>query len=232
MHLALLTRPIFGAVDIGGRRLLAGATLGIAFALSFHLSFVGVAHGAEVILEGYGYSAVEAAESPFGSNRRAVQLPAGPAQGEVLPWMEPFWAALSAALGQCLAIAIWALPDRPVRSIRDRQTRRHRRYAVAHSLLWLGVFAMMSVRLATVYIALVFDGSIWRSIRNLPHIENPFTPLAAASALAILVLTLAPWQGLSLSYRCRWWPVLGAIAVATAGGVLLALGRWVFAGVA
>ena len=212
--------------------MIAGVLLGLSFAFLFHLTFVGVGHGAEALLESYGVSAIESAEDPFGSNRRRISLPAGPAEGSVLPWMEPFWAALSASLGQCLAVAVWAWPDSPIRSPRDRRVRRRRRYAVAHALMWLGVAAMVFGKLAHMYTGLVFDGSMWESVRRAPLVDNPFSVLGPASVLAVLFLALIPWQGLSLSYRCRWWPALGVVTIVSVGGVLLFTGRWAFVGAA
>ena len=211
---------------------MTGAALGLVFASAFHLCFVGVAHATEVVLEGYGYGAVLRTESPFSSGRWRITLPAGPAQGVVLPWMEPFWAILSAALGQCLAVATWALPERPSRSYRNRRLQRHRRYAVAHSLMWLTVAVLVSVRLASVYIRAIFNDSLWVSIRNEPSVENPYAMLAPVAFRFVLFLVLVPWQGLSLSYRCRWWPALGVVAVPLVGGVLFLVGRWTFAGLA
>ena len=208
-----------------------GAAAGAAFALSFHLAFLGTARAAVPIFEDGPTRYVERWSQPH-NRRSGREAPAlvGPAEAEEPRWMEPFWAGLSAALGQAVALAVWFAGGPPTRTIGDVRLRRRRRYAVTQSLMWVGLGPLVFVKLGELYVAVPYDMAIWASALGRPPFEDPFAFLGPAAALAILFLALEPWRGLALAYRCRWWPALGVASAAAVGAALFAVGRWVVVG--
>ena len=225
MNRALFGRPILNASEVGRRRLALGAFAGAAFALTFHLAFLGVTRVSVPIFEAYSPTQVERWREPSG-------LAPGPAEAEEPGWVEPFWAGLSAALGQAVAVAVWFVGGHPARTVRDRRHQLRRRYALTQSLMWVGLAPLVFVKLGELYVAVPYHGAIWASSLRRPPFEDPFAFLGPTAALAVLFLALEPWRGLALAYRCRWWPVLGVASVAAGGAALFAVGRWAFVGAA
>ena len=225
MHRAPFGRPVLSASDVGWRRLALGAFAGVAFALTFHLAFLGVTQVAVPIFETYSPTYVERWREP-------PDLVPGPAEAEEPWWVEPFWAGLSAALGQAVAVAVWFAGGLAAPAIRDRRRQRRRRYAVSQSLVWVGLAPLVFVKLGELYVAIPYHGAIWMSSLRRPPFEDPFAFLGPTAALAVLFLALEPWRGLALAYRCRWWPMLGVVCVVAGGAALFAIGRLAFAGAA
>ena len=222
-------RPPLSVAFSGERLVSDGVALGVAFALSFHLAFLSVTHGARPIFEDGPARFVERMSDPANARLgRDVPVLVGPAEASAPRWVEPFWAGLSAALGQCVAVAVWlagATPPRPTAH------RRRLRYARAQSLVWVGLAPLVFVKLGELYVALPYSDAIWTSALGNPPFADPLKGLGGAALLAVLFLALEPWRGLVLAYRCGRWPMLGVASVRLAAAVLYAVGRLAFGGV-
>ena len=207
-----------------------GAALGFVFALSFHLAFLGVAQGASPVFEDGPARFVERMSDPINARLgRDVPALVGPAEASAPWWIEPFWAGLSAALGQCVAVAVWlagATPPHPTTH------RRRLRYARAQSLMWVGLAPLVFVKLGELYMALPYSDAIWASAFGDPPFVDPFEGLGGVALLVVLFLALEPWRGLALAYRCGRWPFLGVASVGLAAATLYAVGRLAFGGAA
>ena len=220
----LQVRPALTTEAVGRWRLASGVGVGVAFALTFYLAFLGIAHAYVLAIDASPVEYVVRMEDPV--NRRPsrdVPVLVGPTTASVPPWMEPFWAGLSAAIGQCVAVTIWLTGGRIGES---RKLRRRRHYARVQAVMWVGLAPLVFVKLGELYLGVWYQGAVSASAFGKPPAEDPFGFLGIASVLAVLFLALEPWRGLALAYRCRWGPAAGAVSVFVLGAFLYSVGLW------
>ena len=217
-------RPAFTPEAVGWRRLGAGLVAGAAFALTFYLAFLSIALAYIPVVEGVPVRHVEMMEDPMTRRPgREVPVMVGPTSVAVPEWVRPFWAGMSAALGQCVSAAIWL--SGPLVGETQKMKRR-RRYARAQVAMWVGLAPLVFVKIGELYLSVPYPDAVWASSFGRPPVDDPLGFLGMASALTVVFLALEPWRGLSLSYRCCWGPMVGVAGVLVAGSLLHGVGHW------
>lgn len=205
----------------------------MAFAATFHFAFLSLTHAARPVFEDGPARYASRWVDPWNraareaSGREFPEL-VGPAEATAPAWMEPFWAGLAAALGQCVCVAAWLTGPTPA----PRRRKLWSRYARTQSLVWVGLAPLVFVKLGELYMAVPYDGMIWLSAFGEPAIEDPFGGLGWVALLAVLFLALEPWRALQVRHRCGWQPVAGVVVVAVVAGLLFVSGRLALAGAA
>ena len=168
----------------------------------------------------------------LGWPERPVPTVVGPAEAAAPAWFGPFWAGLAAVFGQALVLSVWF--HQPVApTVRARRARRRVLGGLATGRMWIWLALLVFVELWFDYALLVYGGNVWASAFGLPQEPDPFVPFFPFGAFALVLvgfLTLEPWRGLQLAFRCRWWPAVGVSATVAFGSVLYAVGRWAVAG--
>ena len=223
--------------ELGVTRVVVGAVAGLVFAASFYAASVAVAVGSGPVLQNDPASYVDRVRqrNEFRSAEERVPVPVivADVEPETPGWAAPLWAGLSAAFGQSIALSVWFFRPRPWKGLRPRRSVLHARGGIATGLMWIGVVPLVLVKFWLIYVVLVAGGIAWLAALGEPVPRDPFLsvwPYGAALGLLVVLVTLEPWRGLQLDYRCNRWPALGLAVTTVLGAALYTLGRWLVSG--
>ena len=216
--------------DLGVKRLLLGLIAGVAFAGSFYTVSVArvtlplVRAMPEVVA---GPQQPLPPPPPGGYVRRSPDI-VGPSTAASPAWAEPFWAGLAAAFGQAFTLSVWFPWRRRPPVLRFGRARLRARAGIITGLMWTGYAPMVLVPVWFAYTVMLYGGNVWASAFGRPLGADPLVPLVPfglGAGLLVMALTLEPWRGLQLAYRCRWIPAVGVAAVLALGTLLFIAGR-------
>lgn len=226
-------KPDLPIRELGTRQLALGLVVGFGLALAFYLGCLLIGHATLEIVRAGPQTEVYRWTQPeeevlqtIGTDGRPFPDPpeiVGPSEAAMPQWALPFWAGLSAVCGHFITLWMWFSLSPPGVSIRSRRARLRARSAASLSMTWLGLTAMMAIRLWGPWVLLIYGQNILASAFGRLVGEDPFVPIFPFGLVAfvfVLFVVLEPWRMLQLAYRCRWWPAV-ALATTAAVGVLI-----------
>ena len=219
--------------SLGARRLVIGIIVGLAFAGSFYAVSVAVARVTLPLVRSMPEVRAGPPQQPLpppppGGYKQRFPDIVGPSTADSPAWAEPFWAGLAAAFGQAFTLSIWFPWRRRPPALRFGRARLRERAGITTGLMWTGYAPMVLVPVWFSYAIMLYGGNVWASAFGLPVGPDPlvpFFPFGLGAVFLVVALTLEPWRGLQLAYRCRWAPVAGVAAVLALGAVLFVMGR-------
>ena len=223
--------------ELGATRVVVGAVAGLAFAASFYAASLTVAVGSGPVLQNDPASYVDRVRQRNELRSVEDQVPVPVILTDAVPetpgWAAPLWAGLSAAFGQSITLSVWFFRLKRRGGLRPQRSVLHARGGIATGLMWIGVVPLVLVKFWLIYVVLVAGGNAWLAAFGEPVPRDPFLsiwPYGAALGLLVVLVTLEPWRGLQLDYRCSRWPALGLAVTTVLGAALYTLGRWLVPG--
>ncbi|MEM6286204.1 MAG: hypothetical protein AAF845_03515 [Bacteroidota bacterium] len=221
-------KPALTVGRLGERRFWVGIVAGVLFGASFYGASVVTGRASVIANLGDPARGAErfrlmndASEARTGERPYPELKVASPAPPEVSRWFAPFWAGLSAALGQAIMLFVWL--HRP--SLTGKQL--YLRPSSAAAFVWI-CGALFVGSLGEWDTAILGRGNylaVAYGRETAPDPLVPMWPYGIASGALVLLLALEPWRAVQRVFRCGRWVTASVLTTLAFGGLLHVVGQ-------